>query len=95
MWVFCSLFMLYLLFLFLLSTFTLPSWMLSLKKSFTEQPARPEDAHAQAHAQDEAQAHDEAQDDAHDDAQDDRCEDPDDLLEELLLTGTFITFTCM
>ncbi len=41
-----------------------PSCMLSLKKSFTEQPALPEDAQAQAHAQDDAHAHDEAQDDA-------------------------------
>ena len=39
--------------------------MLSLKKSFTEHPARPEDAQAQAHAQEEAQA----QECAHDDAQ--------------------------
>ncbi len=38
--------------------------MLSLKKSLTEQPARPEDAQAHAQAQDDAQAHEEAQDDA-------------------------------
>ena len=45
-----------------------PSWMLCLKKSFTEQPARPEDAQAQAQAQDDTQAQEDAQ--AHDDAQD-------------------------
>ena len=46
--------------------------MLSLKKSFTEQPARPEEAHAQAQAQDEAQAHDDAQEDAQDEAHEER-----------------------
>ena len=40
--------------------------MLSLKKSFTEQPALPDEAQAHAHAQDEAQAQEEAQEDAHD-----------------------------
>ena len=52
----------------LLSTRTLPLWMLSLKKSLTEHPARPDEAQAQAHAQDEAQAHEDAQ--AQEDAQD-------------------------
>ncbi len=37
-------------------TRTRPSWILCLKKSFTVQPARPEDAQAQAQAQEEAQA---------------------------------------
>ena len=41
----------------------------SLKKSFTEQPALPDDAQAHAQAQEEAQAHDDAQEDAQDDAQ--------------------------
>ena len=58
--------------MFLLSTFTLPRWMLSLKNSFTEQPARPEEAHAQAQAQDDAQAHDDAQEDAQDEAHEER-----------------------
>ena len=35
--------------------------MLSLKKSFTEHPARPEDAQAQAQAQEDTQAQDDAQ----------------------------------
>ena len=52
----------------LLSTAMRLSWRLSLKKSFTEQPARPEDAQAQAQAQDDAQAQCDAQ--AQDDAQD-------------------------
>ena len=43
---------------------TLPSWIFSLKKSFTEQPARPDEAQAQAQAQDEAHAQEEAQDEA-------------------------------
>ena len=42
--------------------------MLSLKKSFTEHPALPDEAQAQAHAHDEAQAQDDAH--AQDDAQD-------------------------
>ena len=46
--------------------------MLSLKKSFTEQPARPEEAQAQAQAQDEAQAHDDAQEDAQEEAHEER-----------------------
>ena len=64
--------------------------MLSLKKSFTEQPALPEDAQAQAHAQDDAHAHDEAQDDA----QEECLREPPER-EELRgrLTGTLITFT--
>ena len=80
--------------LLLLSTRTLPSWIFSLKKSFTEQPALPEEAQAHAHAQDDAQAQDEAHEDAQDDAQEERCDDPLLLLDECeLLTGTFTTFT--
>ena len=66
-------FLLYLLFysaLFLLSMRTLLSCTSFLKKSFTEQPARPDEAQAHAHAQDEAQAQEDAHDDAHEDAQD-------------------------
>ena len=48
----------------LLSTWTLPRWILSLKNSLTEQPARPEEAQAQAHAQLEAQAQLDAQEEA-------------------------------
>ena len=50
-------------FFLLLSTRTRPSWMICLNISFTEQPARPEDAQAHAHAHDEtqAQAQDETQ----------------------------------
>jgi hypothetical protein len=65
----------------------------SLKKSFTEQPARPDEAQAHAHAQEDAQAQDDAHDEAQDDAQDERCEEPPPLLlEELdeLLTGTLM-----
>ena len=50
--------------------------MLSLKNSFTEQPARPEEAHAQAHAQLEAQAQLDAQDEAQEDAQEERGLEP-------------------
>ena len=39
-----------------------PSWILLLKKSFTEQPARPDEAHAQAQAHEDAQAQEDAQD---------------------------------
>ena len=53
----------------LLSTLRRSSWTSARKKSFTEQPARPEDAHAQAQAQEDAQAQDEAHEDAHDEAQ--------------------------
>ena len=73
--------------------------MLSLKKSLTEQPARPEDAHAHAHAQLEAQAQLCAQEDAHEDAQEERgLEPPPERREppderEGRLTGTLITFT--
>ena len=72
--------------------------MLSLKKSFTEQPARPDDAHAHAQAQEDAHAQ------AHDDAQDEWCEEPperDDRVEVRfeedrgLMIGTFTTFTWM
>ena len=51
-----------------------PLWILSLKKSFTEHPARPEEAQAQAQAQEDAQAQDDAQEDAQDEAQDERRE---------------------
>ena len=69
-----------------------PSWMLFLKRSLTEQPARPEEAQAQAQAQEEAQAQDDAQDDAHEE----RCEDPCGLVEERgLPVGTLTTFTRM
>ena len=69
--------------------------MLSLKKSFTEQPARPEDAQAQAQAHEDAQAQDDAQ--AHDDPPP-REEPPercvcDDERERLAGTGTLMTFT--
>ena len=47
--------------------------MLCLKKSFTVQPARPEEAQAQAQAQDEAQAQ----------AQDEREEPPEERDDEL------------
>ena len=65
--------------------------MLRLKKSFTVQPARPEDAQAQAHAQEEAQAQEDAQ------AQE-RCDPPepeerDDLCG--LGAGTLTTLTRM
>ena len=64
--------------------------MLSLKKSLTEQPARPEEAQAQAQAQLEAQ------EDAHEE-----CDlrplpelrPPERRLPEEVLTGTLITFT--
>ena len=46
--------------------------MLSRKKSFTEHPARPDDAQAQAQAHDDAQA----QEDAQEDAQEEWCDDP-------------------
>jgi hypothetical protein len=55
--------------------------MLSLKNSFTEQPARPEEAHAQAHAQLEAQAQLDAQDEAQEDAQEERGLEPLERLE--------------
>ena len=66
--------------------------MLSLKKSFTEQPASPDDAQAQAQAQDDAHAQ------AQDDAQDEWRDEPpewDERFEEGrgLMTGTFTTFT--
>ena len=46
-----------------------------MKKSFTEQPARPEEAHAQAQAQEEAQAQEDAQEEAQ--AQEERLDPPD------------------
>ncbi len=48
--------------------------MSSLKKSFAEHPARPEDAHAQAQAQEETQAQEDAH--AQEEAQEEWCEDP-------------------
>ena len=71
--------------------------MLSMKNSLTEQPARPEEAHAQAQAQEEAQA----QEDAHEEAHEERGlelrlppePDPRCLLPEERLTGTLTTFT--
>ena len=70
--------------------------MLSLKKSLTEQPARPEEAQAQAQAQLEAQAQEDAQEDAQEE-----CDlrplpelrPPEWRLPEEVLTGTLITFT--
>ena len=65
--------------------------MLSLKKSFTEQPALPGLAQAQAQAQWEAQA----QECAQEDAQEERCEEPEEPEEWVLLcrTGMLTTFT--
>ena len=72
-----------------------------MKKSLTEQPARPEDAQAQAQAQEDTQA--QAQEDAQEDAQEERWEEPP--LRWLLppecreppedRTGTLITLTWM
>ena len=82
----------------LLVTRMRPSCTLFRKKSFTEQPARPEDAQAQAQAQEDAQAQEEAQ--AQEDAQDERCEEPPERVdreeeedERDRLTGTLTTFT--
>ena len=88
-------------------TRTRPSWILFLKKSFTEHPARPEEAQAHAQAQEEAQAQEDtqaqAQEDAQEDAQEERWEEPP--LRWLLppecreppedRTGTLITLTWM
>ena len=81
-----------------------PSCTLFLKKSFTVQPARPEEAQAQAQAQLDTQAQEEAQ--AQLEAQEERCElppDRPDLPERLpelppervreWLTGTLTTLT--
>ena len=69
--------------------------MLSLKKSFTEHPARPEEAQAQAQAHEEAQAQWEAQ--AQEEAQEEWWEDPprgpDGREERGRLTGTLTAFT--
>ena len=47
-----------------------------MNRSFTEHPARPEEAQAQAQAQEEAQAQEDAQDEAQEDeAQEDRCDE--------------------
>ena len=68
------------------------SYLSLSKKSLTEQPALPLEAHAQAHAQDDAQAQDEAHEDAHEDTHEDLV-DPvrGGLL--LLCTGTLTTLT--
>ena len=72
-------------------------WTFSVKRSFTEHPARPEEAQAQAQAQEEAQAQEDAHEDAHEDAQDETheewCEGPE--VERGRLTGTLITLTRM
>ena len=47
-----------------------------MKNSLTEQPARPEEAHAQAQAQLEAHAQLEAQEEAHEEAQEERDLEP-------------------
>lgn len=73
-------------------TRTRPSWMLDLKKSFTEHPARPEEAQAHAHAQEDAQA----QEDAHEEAQEEwweLCDPEDRVVVWDLLAGVFTTFT--
>ena len=63
-----------------------------LKKSFTEQPARPDEAQAHAQAHEEAQAQDEAQECAHEEWCDELAllflDEPPVLL-EVLLTGTY------
>jgi len=72
--------------------------MLSLKRSLTEHPARPEDAQAHAHAHEDAQAQEDAHEEAHDEAQEDRCEPPErweDPPERGRLTGTLMTLTRM
>ena len=69
---------------------------LSRKRSFTEHPARPEDAQAQAQAQWDAQA----QEDAHDEAQEERetqeewCDEAQEGRERVT-TGTLTTLTRM
>ena len=75
-----------------------PSCTLFRKKSFTEQPARPEDAQAQAQAQEEAQAQWDAQ--AQEEAQEwwepPEREPPERVVcedERERLTGTFTTLT--
>lgn len=81
--------------------------MLSLKNSLTEQPARPEEAHAQAQAQEDAQAQEEAQEEAQEDAQEEwdvwllelwedpelRCPEERELKEDL--EGVLTTLTMM
>ena len=77
--------------------------MSSRKRSFAEQPARPEDAQAQAQAQEDAHEDAQAQEEAHDEAQEEcellrEPELPDPPRGGVLrgrLTGTFITFTRM
>ena len=70
-----------------------------MKNSLTEQPARPEEAHAQAQAQEEAQAQEDAQEEAQEDAQEERGLDPPPECRELpecregRLEGTLITLT--
>ena len=66
-----------------------PLCFLSSKKSFTEHPARPLEAQAQAQAQEDAQAQEEC-------AQDECAQEPPLLVllvEGALVRGTFNTFT--
>ena len=68
-----------------------------MKKSFTEHPARPEEAQAQAQAHDEAQAQEDAQEEAQEDAHDE-CDRLLPAGRECwtatgLCTGTFTTLT--
>ena len=62
------------------------------KKSFTEQPARPLLAQAQAQAHEEAQAQDDAHEEAQDEAQDELLWEEDDD-DEVRGRGTLTTFT--
>ena len=75
----------------LLSIRTLPRWILSEKNSLTEQPARPEEAQAQAQAQEEAQAQLEAQEDAQEEWDPDPLDPPE--WREGRLAGMLRTFT--
>ena len=65
--------------------------MLSLKNSLTEQPARPEEAQAQAQAQEEAQAQLEAQAEAQEEWDLDPLDPPE--WREGRLAGMLRTFT--
>ena len=75
----------------LLSIRTLPRWILSEKNSLTEQPARPEEAQAQAQAQEEAQAQLEAQAEAQEEWDLDPLDPPE--WREGRLAGMLRTFT--
>ena len=72
-----------------------------MKNSLAEQPARPDEAQAQAHAQLDAQAQLEAQEEAQEEAPEDRGLELLELLPPVLrrpegrTTGTLITFTWM